>query len=531
MKFPLRGDKGAALGMVLIFVSIFSVWLSATLLISQTAAAAVARAQQANVDASATASLTAATLTELETKALELGLSTQADCGLTIPTQTFDGTTFSVECAPAADGTFGTSTNDSIILVGTSGTVGTQQGIKNGGTSSQKVTIINVDGTTSGKKSDMRNNGSTATDGNITLDGTAKVKPDQQCSTTGSTGLVAGACDKGADKSDITKGETKDLWQAMKQGGPKATNTVTSLTLRCANGALNSTSVQTQTGVDRRGNPVYATTVTSTMTLLPGIYGAAEVTTLNAIINGATTSATGCGKNWVDADTRHLYFSPGTYIFRGTTVLNVNNVKAVLSGRMPKTDGTWVPCERPAAKAGLSDLDLMSSPDGFELQFEDSARITLQNGKVELCPTSYALLPQHSIYADTLFTGVDLDIVRMTLPSGSANPIFISHGLIYAPTASLYFQAAQESSVQLLGGTAVKAITIVPPPTATNFTLTTGSQKTTGERYVTLTVKATKDGVTRTVSKTTVRLKDAYATKTDSTGKTRPTGYVVKRSR
>jgi hypothetical protein len=513
--------------MVLIFVSIFSIWLSATLLISQTAASAVARAQQANTESSASASLTAQALSELETKNLQTGLPNQSDCAIAIPTQTFDGTTFSVECTPAADGTFSTTTSDSIILIGTSGTVGSGQGFKNGGTSSQTITVFNVDSTA--KSTDMRNNGSTATSGNIKIEGTARVKPDQVCNTTGTTDLVAKNCDKGADKADITKGETKTFWQALKAPRLKSSNLVTTLTNRCTNGALTTTTSSVQTGTAKNGSPIYTTYTTRTMTLLPGIYGTTEMATLQSIFNSTSTANNVCGRDWVTGvTTQHVYFSPGSYTFRGTTVVTINNPKLVLNGRMPQTDGTWVACERPADKWTFDDVQLQNAPDGFEWNFEDSAAIVLQNGDIDMCPTSYNILPRQSLIADANYTGTG-DVLRM-VPATGATPTFTARGMVFSPAASIYLQAAAADSIALLGGIAAKALTIVPPPTVTNYTLTTGSQKTPGERYVTLTVKSTKNGTTKTISKTTVRVKDAYGQNTDSTGKSRPAGYELRKS-
>jgi len=522
MKLPVRGDKGAALGLVLIFVSVFSVWLSATLLISQTAASAVARAQQDLTEVNAAASLTAKALSQMETKNLSTGLPNQSDCGVTVLPESFDGTTFSVECTPAQDGSFGTTTKDSIILYDSTGAIG----FKNGGTSSQTVTVFNQDGTA--KSTDMRNNGSQATQGNIKLEGSAKVKADQQCSETGTTGLVAKFCDnKGPDKSDITRTD-KSLWQALTGSKTKSTNLVSSLTSLCRKSALDTTSVtSTTTGSNGRTTTTVVKTI-KTMTLSPGVYGTAEVTTLNSIFLGTgCPGAPGSDKEWVGSSSVELqaYLSPGTYVFKGTQPLTVNSPFLVVNSRLPDANGNYGACVRDPNKSGFTDIQLQGSPDGVELHFEESARLVINNGQVDLCATSYQMLFRNSVVADlNVYTGT-ADVVRMELIAAGAKPSFVAYGQMLTPASTLYFQASGTDSVRLLGGVVAKGLTIVPPTGSTNYTLTTGTQSTPGERYVTLTVKATKNGSTRTLSKTTVRVKDNYR----QTEGGRPVGYELKK--
>lgn len=649
----MRGDKGAALGLVLIFVSVFSLWLSATMLMSQTAAAAVSRAEQANQEASQAAMGVAQALGILENNQLATGLDVQQDClpSTLLPgttnqttggqtTQVFTttdpatGTVLTIECSPVADGTTATAVSDGIILTGTSGTVGVGQGIKAISPVGSPITISNP----SNGSTKMVNSGTTTADGSVSVKGSAGVQSGSgKCTSTTSPDptapLSADTCLKGSDRIDKNLA-TSATDTSTKRGNVAGTQTLATCPSTYAagvgsvdaNGVKTTVTTKTQVSVRTQGGrTTISTSQVADVTyysikLNPGTYGAAQVDALtgaSGVLVNTSTRTNPCGANWATAlaDTTgatvaHVYFAPGVYVFTDG-VFKINNAGLVVTSREPKVDQShlltstitqvaqtattvtvttsaahklqagesvavsgltantstvalngnwkvastptetsftftrstsatiaatadsgkarslmWV-CER-TAPAEMSDADLALNPDGTEWRFMDNARLELNNGQISLCPTSYSLQTQRSIYggitsgttSPRATAATPVAVVSMNPLVAGASPIFVAEGQVNAPLDFLSFKTPTLANVRLNGGTYVQAMTIQVTATscspASTCNLMVGSQGT-GDRYVTLKVTAKKkDGTTKVLGEYRVKVRDSYGTSSPS---------------
>ena len=114
-----EGEKGSALALVLIFVTVFSVMAGGSLMIVQSGSSQVLSAQSANDKASVASYATANLLGQIENSgSLTTGAANAANCGLQGSTFTLGGIDYSASCDPATD-SGKTTALDALVLTGT----------------------------------------------------------------------------------------------------------------------------------------------------------------------------------------------------------------------------------------------------------------------------------------------------------------------------------------------------------------------------------------------------------------------------
>lgn len=523
MSMSKRHDQGSALVIVLIFITVFGIWLASSLLLVQVSAIEVSKAQQSIQTTSSSSRILGWALTTVQNNTTNpVGIVGQDNCGLSLPTS-FSNQGFTLQCEPDPNSSL-SQFGDSIIVMGINGTSGTGgnpnngggRGASGGGGNSAAVTYgVTIDAPTNQSvtlNSGIRNqSGYFSLNGNFNfnVNGVVRVPSGQNCaSQTGSGNLNETICSKGSTSLNI---KNTSYWKALLSAvGPVPTKTLTTSDfIDCT--TWNST-----------------TNSTVNFPIKPGKYSIAQVGYLNNITSVTrladmkNLSGTPClSTNNSPITSIQVQMQPGIYYFEGQSgtvqpwVINNPFVTVNNSPSSLNADGTCVDV------TSLPDTQLRSNPNGVQMIFggQDMA-LKINGGTFKTCPISYHLTPRLSFVAlngdiVAVAGGVSWSSTDYVLNIGSSTNEFRMYGGIFAPAASV-------STSQNLNGTIEFATGVIAQGLYMSFTGSTKSVISVkparihnGNRIVNLKVK--KNG--QTLTTTQIEIVDDYGQSLTSSNK------------
>lgn len=473
MKTQLKkgNDQGSAMVLVIIFITVFGLWLASSLMVVQVGATEISKGKSKIAKRSEVSDAIAWTLSQANSSnggTVGTNLNTDGNCGL----GTYPSDLIEVECVPDLDSGMTVPLDTLILMATNSGTGQIQYGLDLRGSSANSNSLLKLQSGIRSVGGKFNLNSKITTQ----IDGVVRVPVGSSCP------VELGARDCLVGSNDLNL-ESSNYWKSILSGIDKPSSSLAysspSSFPNCKVDWANVTNGQYPLTLNpgtyndqivgylnEITNPSFTYSETVTVTTTKGnkvtTSESVTVTTLTSFAGMQNALGETCfAKGFVQPSnaTVTIVMRPGVYYFQGSSASK--EAKWIINEASIRVENQRVTASQADGRCyeQVSDLDsaLSSSPKGVQLQFGANARLQLNDGSLRTCPNPYTLRPRISFVGinsssrslSTIYSDFNskTNIIDIS-PAQNASPEFgfVSSGMVFAPTAIVNVNLANKQS-------------------------------------------------------------------------------------